>query len=164
MWMQRLFSIAVLVLPAAWASDLTFCIQNPSALDRMTVESFRRELSSTLSQSQIRATFDDCGPSSLRIALAGAPPVEERSALARTLVRNGRVEPAVDLFVDAIAQLIDCRLPAVLGRAMARVALHEVGHYLNQGEEHDRAGLMMPYYSPAHLMAADSRMFRLKLK
>ena len=71
------------------------------------------------------------------------------------LISQGKYKEAVELIYRSLP------LPGVLGRAMARVATHEVAHYLNQAGEHSGEGYMMERLGPAHLLAGDRRFFRL---
>ena len=57
--------------------------------------------------------------------------------------RDGRIAPELRVFMGPIARLVGTRLPYLLGVAMARVAAHELGHYLRQDDSHDRDGGIM---------------------
>jgi hypothetical protein len=49
-----------------------------------------------------------------------------------------------------------------MGRAMARVAAHELGHYLLQNRSHSD-GVMTEVFTGARLMTADKQSFRIPL-
>lgn len=161
MWAARLAIVAVMISNQLIASGLDLCVENPDGLDRMTLQSFRTELGAILAASGRPANFTACLPVIVTITLRDDPPEEEPTALGATRVRNGRLVPEIELYVSPIAQIVATRLPGVLGRALARVATHELGHLLSQGSAHTRHGVMMERLSAAHLMAADRSFFRL---
>ena len=115
----------------------------------------RTELAAILTQGGL------CREGSVCIRLRNKRPDEEASALGAARVQDGRVLPEPVLFVNAIAEVIDTRLPGVLGRAMARAAAHEIAHYLYQDRAHSGRGLLAECLTAGHLPAADRRFFRL---
>ena len=141
--------------------ELDVCLDNQARLDEMTIQAFRTELMAILSASDRYAEVAPCREGSVRISLRSKPPAEETAALGAARRKEGRIVPELDLFVDAIAQVVDTRLPGVLGRAMARVATHEIAHYLYQAGVHTDGGLLMERLGPGHLLAADRSFFRL---
>jgi hypothetical protein len=143
------------------AGSLDLCIENPARVDGATLESFQAELRAILTASGRTASFAPCRPGILTITLRRQPPDDEPSALGGTRYRDGRLVPEIELFVAPIAQIIWTRLPGVLGRALARVATHELGHSLFNRTGHAVSGVMMERLGAAHLMAADRGFFRL---
>jgi len=141
--------------------DLDVCLDNQARLDEMTLRAFRTELAAILSASDRCAEVVPCRERSVRIALRSKPPAEETAALGAARRKDGSILPELELFVDPIAHLVDTRLPGVLGRAMARVATHEIAHYLYQVGVHTDGGLMMERLGAGHLLAADRSLFRL---
>jgi hypothetical protein len=162
--MRRWLYIAALVgaLPGALAAGAApTCILNPARVDPMTLQVFREELAGILAASGMTAEFGACEAGSVRITLRGAPPETETAALGAARFKDGKVLPELEIYVDGIARLLDTRLAGVLGRAMARVAAHEMAHYLRQQGGHEAEGALRERLSVAHLLAADRRYFRL---
>jgi hypothetical protein len=143
------------------AGTLELCVENPARLDEFTLRAFQTELGNILDLSGRPATFTPCRPGVVTITLRRQPPDEESSALGRTRHVNGRLVPDIELFAAPTVQIVGTVLPGVLGRAMARVATHELGHWLSQGSGHSTRGFMMERLSAAHLMASDRGLFRL---
>ena len=143
------------------AGDLYLCVENPARLDEYTLSAFRTELGAILSASGRPAGFTACGPGVVRITIRQYPPREEPSALGATRYKDGRLLPEIELFAGPVSQMIGIDLAAVLGRALARVATHELGHWLTQDGGHTRRGVMMAWLSAGHLLAADRSFFLL---
>jgi hypothetical protein len=143
------------------ASGLDLCMQNQARLDPYTLRAFQAELGDILAVSGHATRLSDCGPGSVMVTLRDSPSGEEPTALGATRRKNGRLVPEIDLFVGPTAHMVGTRLPAVLGRALARVATHELGHFLTQGSTHAQRGVMMERLSAAHLLAPSRAFFRL---
>ncbi len=161
MWNANWAIAVLLIANPLMAGGLELCVENPARLDESTVQAFRTELGGILTASGRAYTFTACRPGIPTITMREQPPDEETSALGGTRIRNGRLVPEIDLFVGSVAQLVGTRLPAVLGRCLARVATHELGHWLNQDGRHAERGVMMGRLSAAHLLAPDNGFFRL---
>ena len=126
------------------ALDLSICKGRPGVIDPMTETEFQRELARIAVRSGIEATFRPCSERAvvkLHITESGSP--EEPSALGSAVRKGGRIEPIITIFAGPIAQLVGTRLPYLHGVAMARIAAHELGHYLRQDSSHDRDGGIM---------------------
>jgi hypothetical protein len=140
---------------------LDLCIENRAKLDPQTFQAFHTELDRILSASELAAGLDICRPGAVAIMVQAEGVPEEPSALGGIRQLNGRLLPEIAIFVTPTALLIDNRLPAVLGRALARVAAHELGHLLSQRSKHNPSGLMSERFSAAHLLAPDRGFFRI---
>jgi hypothetical protein len=157
-------SLAVLALTIAntlMAGALELCVENPARLDESIVQVFKTELGAILAVSNRAVTFADCRPGVITIALRTHPPEEERSALGGIRHKDKRLLPQIDLFTGPVAQILGTNLPVVLGRALARVTTHELGHWISQSFGHASCGVMMERLTAAHLMASDRTFFRL---
>lgn len=81
--------------------------------------------------------------------------------LGQTHIVDGRVLPIADVLCDAVRKLVDRDLKAtpvrnreeLLGRALGRVAAHELYHMLVHTTEHARSGLSRPEQSSSELLA-----------
>jgi hypothetical protein len=143
------------------AGGLELCVENPARLDGFTVQAFRAELNRIAELSGRPIVFTGCRPGLVRIVLRDEPPAEETSALGAIRQQDGRLLPEIELFVSPTSRLINTRLPEILGRALARVATHELGHLLTRSSTHRDHGVMMERLSAAHLMASDRSFFSL---
>lgn len=161
MWGKGVWALGLLACNGLMAGGLDLCLENPARVDDLTVQSFRTELHRIVEASGRSAAFVPCGPGAVRIVLRRDPPDQETSALAAIRQRDGRLLPEIEVFVGPTSQLIGVRLCGVLGRALARVTSHELGHYLNRSARHAAHGAMMERLSAAHLMAADRAFFLL---
>ena len=161
MLLLPLAGLAMVLSTPLMDRELNLCVDNQARLDEYTIQAFRKELAAILAASDRGAGFSPCRDGSVRITLRAKPPAEEPAALGAARRRDDAILPEVELFVDGIAFLVETRLPGVLGRAMARVATHEIAHYLYQSGEHSGEGHMMERLGPAHLLAGDRRFFRL---
>ncbi len=163
MWKTRL---AVFTLMLAGKTliggGLALCLENPARVDTYTLQALQEELHFILVASDRSAAITTpCRPGIVTITLRQDPPDEETSALGGIRVRDGRLFPEIELFVSPTAQIVGTRLPGVLGRALARVATHELGHWLNQNSLHAARGCMMERLSAGYLMAPNRGFFRL---
>ena len=76
------------------------------------------------------------------------------STLGSTHISNGRVQPFIDIACEHVAAAASRQwlwpggriAPDVYGRALARVAAHEIIHALTESPEHDSEGLMKPAF------------------
>ena len=160
MGLAGLAAFVLVMANSLTASGLELCLENAARLDDAAVRTFRAELSALLGASGRPAIFSQCHPGTVSITLLRQPPGEEPSALGGTRHRNGRLLPEIDLFVGPVTRIVGTNLPAVVGRALARVATHELGHWLSQGMGHTERGVMMERLSAAHLMAREHIFFR----
>jgi hypothetical protein len=125
--------------------DLAVCSDRPKPVDPMTQTEFQKELARIASRSGIEARFVPCSHAvgTVRLRLMEAAPAEEPSALGAAVRDRKEIRPDLRIFVGPIARLVGTRLPYLLGMAMARVAAHELGHYLRQDDTHERDGGIM---------------------
>jgi hypothetical protein len=134
--------------------DLAIC----SPVDPATQSEFRKELTRIATRSGIEARFRDCAAASgvVRLQFLEAGSGEEPTALGAAARRHGQIGPDLRVFVGPIVRLIGTRMLYLLGVAMARVAAHELGHYLRQDDRHDPddGGLMSASLTGPKLIAA----------
>lgn len=85
-----------------------------------------------------------------------------RGPLGVTHASDGEVLPFIDVDCDQIRATAMRNLPkkepkaeAVLGRALARVASHELVHAITRSERHGRRGVAQPAFSPDDLTTDD---------
>ncbi len=160
---RALVLFAITAATPLMALDLSICKGKPRAIDPVTETEFQRELTRIASRSGIEATFRPCSErSAVRLHITENGSAEEPSALGAAVRKGGRIEPDITIFAGPIAHLVGTRLPYLHGVAMARIAAHELGHYLRQDSSHDRdGGIMSERLSGPKLIASHN--FRIAL-
>jgi hypothetical protein len=85
--------------------------------------------------------------------------VHTRAPLGRTHAVEGRILPLVDINCNDIVAYIEVAdpqpSPATLGRALGRVAAHELYHVLTTSAEHDQTGITKSALSRLDLLTGD---------
>ena len=85
---------------------------------------------------------------------------QRRGALGWTNTSDGRIQPFISVDCDQVKNALmvsegwpHALIPArLLGRALSRVALHEIYHVLSERKHHDSEGLFKESYSSADLL------------
>jgi hypothetical protein len=144
--------LLIVALNPLWGLDLAIC----SPVDAATQSEFRKELTRIATRSGIETRFRECAASGVvRLQFVETGSADEPTALGAAARRHGQIAPDLQIFIGPTARLIGTRMPYLLGVAMARVAAHELGHYLRQDDTHDRdGGLMSAVLTGAKLIAA----------
>jgi hypothetical protein len=137
------------------AEPQTLCISNESRLDADTALEFTRELTAIARGSGIDLRIVSCTADAVlfRVSVRRRSAIDA-SALGAARTTGSRVVPEFELYVDRIAELLPARLPKLMGRAMARVTAHELGHYFMQSRDHGRDS-MTEFFTAARLMVND---------
>lgn len=156
----HILGLALAIHSPLIGENLSVCTENPARVDRTTVQVFRNELKAILAVSDHGIEFESCREGAIRITLRDNPPAGE-TALGAARRQGARVLPDLEIYVGGIARLVETRLPGMLGRAMARVATHEISHYLYQTQDHEGEGFMRERLGAAHLIAGSNSFFRL---
>ena len=78
-------------------------------------------------------------------------------ALGRAPVVDGKIIPALEVFKGPVAELSGTNDLEILGRALGRVAAHELLHYLLQQSGHNVTGLLQERLDPEALRSEDRR-------
>ncbi len=142
---RQLLILAVAANPLL-GLDLAVCTVRPGTFDSMTDSAFRQEIGRIATRSGVETRFLPCSnqePAVIRLHVSEAGTDDAPDALGAAVRRDGRIAPELRVFMGPIARLVGTRLPYLLGVAMARVAAHELGHYLRQDESHDHDGEIM---------------------
>jgi hypothetical protein len=147
-----------------FSQDLTVCLENQANLDADTIKVFGEELESIarLSGTSLRLLKHPSVCGDIRLSIQSLAR-EEISALGAARVKDGRILPEIEIYATSVSTLIRSTLPALVGRGMARVAAHEIGHYLLQTTDPSK-GLMTEYYAAAQLLVKDHPSFRIPLR
>ena len=142
MGFPRSFAITLFVLAGAAslsAREWNVCVEDRIGLDRATYSAFAREFVALLGRSEIVLS---CDSSATPLALRFYGPERYPTALGLAYRSSNQVLPRLEVYLNPVLRLINVRAPEIVGRALARVAAHEVGHYVYQKVEHDCEGLM----------------------
>lgn len=148
----------VVVVNSLLAKDLSICIDDRAKLDGSVREVFHEELRSL---APIR--LESCSSAEVRLTIEQRPAPEHDGALGAAKRSGSRIEPELLVFVEPVSRLLYSRLPFYVGKALARVASHELAHYLKQQTRHEHDGVLTEHLTQGRLMAADSSSFRVRL-
>ncbi|MEP7364595.1 MAG: hypothetical protein ABI972_15170 [Acidobacteriota bacterium] len=139
---------------AADRPGLTVCVANPAAVEKSLAQEWEGELRRILQASDRDLRVAACEEAgAVQVYFMRFHP-SETSALGAARTRRERVLPMVEVYTEPVAALIGTRLPALLGKAMARVTAHELTHYVRQETEHAEAGGFSGQYTAGLLLAA----------
>ena len=127
------------------ATDVCIAIDDRVNLSPRAREHFQEEL---------QALVAGDGEACVLVRFRLAPPLRYGTALGLAFTERGRVLPIVEVYVRPIERLLDKGFhAAALGRALAKVAAHEILHYRLQRFHHDASGLFKHCFSQAELVA-----------
>ena len=89
------------------------------------------------------------------ITLKTSPPPRYPDALGLARLQGGRILPALEVYLHPVVKLLPPNSPPRdLGRALGRVAAHELIHYTSQRSGHDASGLFSESMGPDALVGA----------
>ena len=140
---------------SVWGSALDrsvrVCVDERVKLGSRVGKAFRTELNVL---SQAAARFVDCSqPTSIRISIRSHAPARYETALGLAYAAGDRVLPVIELYVVNILRTLGRQIGSdSFGRALARVAFHELEHYNRQQRHHDTGGLFAPSLTGTHLL------------
>jgi hypothetical protein len=104
-----------------------------------------------------------CAGPAISLVISAHAPARYANALGLARRDGRRIFPELHIYQEAVRRLIGHRASvAQLGRALARVAAHELGHYLLQEAHHEEKGLMRASFEAAQLFSEDSAPFQAK--
>ena len=145
--------LSAAVLPA---TPLEICLVNEGLLAPSAAAELRSELRRLLPAHRITYVSTPCsseGPSVvITFRAEGSRAVPDALGAAR--IRNGRIEPEVEVFLAPVERLVGGGWERV-GRALARVAAHETLHYLRQQTHHDQRGVLTETFDAKRLRDDD---------
>jgi hypothetical protein len=149
-------ALALVGCATSQAEPIRVCIHDQASISAPTRASLRAELVLLFPRLQIITKTNPCSTveaGQVVIFIRGAAPAAATGALGRAPVVNGRILPALEVFVDPVARLTGANDFETLGRALGRVAGHELLHYLLQQVGHDEVGLLQQQLAPGPLLA-----------
>ncbi len=126
-----------------------------------------KELQAILGGRMAKIEFQRClpGDSGITLRIQPEPPPELHGVLGLAYRVENRIEPELRIFHGPLVRYLGRPNNALaVGRALARVAAHEAGHFLDQQVHHCATGLMRAAL-PAHdLLTKDRLPFRAHLE
>ncbi|MEX2263493.1 MAG: hypothetical protein WD696_16165 [Bryobacteraceae bacterium] len=140
---------------SSFDQSLAVCLDDRVHIGSRAEQAFRQELS-LLSGSMARLMDGSCSESkSIRISIRTHAPAQYETALGLAHTAGGRVLPAIELFAINILRTFGRQVGSErFGRALAKVAFHELQHYIRQEQHHDAGGLFAPSLSGTQLLTA----------
>lgn len=153
------FALALFTIPLIWASSpdqlVDICLDDRVRIDNQTAKAFDKELSllsgSTFRLVDRKRSLAKC----IRISIRSHAPARYQGALGLAFTADGRVLPAIDLYVSNIQHTLGGVAGSErFGRALAKVAFHELQHYVRQERHHDVHGLFAPALSGTQLLSS----------
>ncbi|MCB9383245.1 MAG: hypothetical protein H6509_01420 [Bryobacterales bacterium] len=158
--MQSLLSLFLAGAALAQAEGLKVCIEDRAGVGVPARAGLLRELHALLPKLDLEVadagcnTLGDAGVLlSLRSERAGIP----EDALGLAFRGNGEILPRLEVFVEPVVRLTRAGDWETVGRALARVAAHELMHYSRQSDQHATHGLMQARLSASELVSEDLR-------
>ncbi len=155
------------VLPLALLAGLgqaqtrKVCLDNQADLKAPALGSFYTEFRSLVGSHGVALTESACPPDAIHLALYPRAAVAETDVLGAARVEGDKVEPKLEIYLDRVVALMpESHCWDTLGRALARVAAHEVAHYIDQDQRHADTGLLRAQFSGEQLASEDSYPFR----
>ena len=140
------------------------CFYNFADVNQPTLASMYVEFSGLLHHRSVSFERGPCAAASdrvIHVLLRKSGPATERSALGRAALERGRIMPVLEVFVEPVLGLMGhMRSSRRIGRALARVAAHEVRHYIRQDPGHFHYGLMREGFFGYELFGDDSYPFQ----
>jgi hypothetical protein len=155
--------IAVALFGAALAAAevRSVCLEDRVGLSNFTRKAFEAEVRQLIPAREVRLSAGPCLGPAVTIVIATHPPARYSSALGLAHRNGDRVFPELRLYTQPVLKTMGEQTSAAqLGRALARVAAHELGHYLLQQTNHDDEGLMRRGFESSELRSEDSAPFR----
>ena len=148
------------VLDAAW----TVCAEENELLLTTPVRAaFLREFPAVIGGRGARLEFRSCPADSprLQLSISREPPDPLPGILGLARRRSDRIEPSLRVFYSPLVRYLGAPNNAsAIGRAVARVAAHEVAHFLDQQLHHCAKGLLRARFPAYELEASNPWPFR----
>jgi len=135
------------------------CLSDRVGLNAHSRTTFDTEIREILKP--IGVTFHEiCTEGAVRVVLSHHPPTRYAGALGLAYRHGDRILAGLHVYLQPVVKLLGERASAgVVGRALARVAAHEVGHYVFQQTDHHHHGLMREAFPLAQLASDDFTYF-----
>ena len=133
-------AVALLVAGVASAEVRSICVDDRVALNAFSRKAFDVEIRELI---RLPLASAPCKGPVVSLVISTHPPARYARALGLAHRTGDRIFPQLEIYTQPILKMLGERTSAAqLGRALARVAAHELGHYLRQQVHHDDKGLM----------------------
>ncbi|MEZ5361292.1 MAG: hypothetical protein R2748_02845 [Bryobacterales bacterium] len=158
--LQAILLFFLATAAAAQAKGLSVCIEDRAGVGVPARAGLLRELHALLPKLEVHVAEQSCNALgdadvllSLRTERSGIP----EDALGLAYRGNGEILPRLEVFVEPVLRLTRAGDWETVGRALARVAAHELMHYGRQSDQHSTHGLMQARLSASELINEDLR-------
>jgi hypothetical protein len=151
----------VLLAGLAQAQSRQVCLDDQAGLNTPALGSFYKEFQTLAGPRGVELAESGCEPNAIRLSLYPTAQVQATDVLGAARVEQSRIAPRLEIYLDRVVALMpETRCWNVVGRALARVAAHEVAHFISQDQRHTEAGLLRAQFSGTQLASEDSYPFR----
>jgi hypothetical protein len=152
----------VLVLAMAASAEVpSVCIDDRVGLNSFTRKAFETEVRQVFPADGIILTFGTCSSPAVSLIISVHPPARYARALGLAHRSGERVFPELRIYTKPVLRILGEQASAAqLGRALARVAAHELCHYLLQQIDHDEHGLMTASFGATQLGSEEATRLR----
>jgi hypothetical protein len=139
------------------------CLDDRAGLNAPTRASFNKEFALLVASRGLKFDWTDCDEAddgTIQLSVKPDPPQPLSDVLGRASLAGNSVAPRLEVFLDPVMVLMkDAHCWSIIGRALARVAAHEVGHFADQKAIHRERGLMKAGFTGSELSSDDSSLF-----
>jgi hypothetical protein len=143
------------------AQNRQVCLDDQAALKKPALGSFYREFQSLVGPRGVELAESGCQPDAIRLSLYERGDGREADVLGAARVEGSRIAPTLEIYLDRVVALLpESNCWNTVGRALARVAAHEVAHFLDQDQRHAESGLLRSRFTGMQLASDDSYPFR----
>ena len=159
-WQQWLLAVMAVVWlsAAAGAEPLRVCVHSEIDLPEPAEASMRAELKMLFPRLKVVAQRGPCQATTDEQVLILVKDADEgvpADALGRAPMVDGKIVPALEVFKGSVAAVSGATDLETLGRALGRVAAHELLHYLLQQSGHNVTGLLQERLDSTALRSED---------
>ena len=141
------------------AQELHVCVRDLAQLKKPAQQALLAELRLLFPRVDLTTDLNPCespaGAEVVQLLLFPRRPDVPPDVLGLTMLSRGRILPRLEVFTEPVARFTGAADLQALGRALGRVAAHELGHYVRQTSEHEDRGPMRADLGSAELLAKD---------
>jgi len=157
-WVTAFFALAGIGM----AGEFAVCVEDRTGLPGSSMAAFRGEFAKLAPAAEMREDACLNARGTIQLLIRFHPPSSHPGALGLAHMAGMRILPRLEIYLSPVLRIVHGRLSAdLVGRALARVAAHEIGHYVLQEPEHHASGLMRESFADWQLAGEDSGPFRL---
>lgn len=148
-------ALGLLLCGVAGAQVYPVCFEDRVGLDRSARAVFETALRN-LAPAGTEIKLGVCDGQAISLSLNTYPPERYSKALGLAYRSGNQVLPELRIYLRPVLKILGNQPSSVLvGRALARVAAHEINHYVRQQTGHVCQGLMRESFSGLQLAAQD---------